>query len=209
MTAFKAQTFFVVIFSAVLLAPMAAQRIGDGEGSPEIPIESEWPDVPPELYSRGDKIFGIALGPILPTVFVHESGGVKNGNIGVGGTGSLSYTYFFNSHLFFGGEVGGMFAQTKAKNVLFIVPIGMKLGYQFIAGRFEFPLSLMIGIAPQTYLEKNFFGFFAKPAASAFWRLNPDWSFGLSVAWWWVPQWAENTVQANFLDISVSARYHF
>jgi hypothetical protein len=102
-----------------------------------------------------------------------------------------------------------MFAQTLAKNYLFVVPIGLRAGYQFIAGRFEFPLSLMVGFAPQKYLEDGYFGFFMKPAVSAFWRFNPDWSFGVKTAWWWVPQWAENTVYGNFLEITLSARYHF
>jgi hypothetical protein len=204
---------FFVFLSAVLLFPLAAQdseeNEGAGEGIPELPIESDWPDVMPDLYSRGDKIFGISIGPILPTVFIHEDGGVKEGKIGLGGGGSLAYTYFFNAHIFIGGELGGMFAFTKAENALFIVPMGMRVGYQFILGRFEFPLSLLVGFAPQTYLEKNYLGFFVKPSASAFWRFNPDWSFGLNAAWWWVPQWADRTVHGNFLELTLSARYHF
>jgi hypothetical protein len=207
MTASKARTFFLATLAAVLLLPVWAQDFG--EGDPNLPLESDWPDSMPELYSRGDKIFGISLGPILPTVFIDKQEGVKDANIGVGGGGSLAYIYFLNSHLFVGGELGGMFAFTKAENALFIVPMGARFGYQFIAGRFEFPLSLMVGFAPQTYLEKNYFGFFVKPSASAFWRFNPDWSFGLNAAWWWVPQWADRTVHGNFLELSVSARYHF
>jgi hypothetical protein len=195
------------MFPAVF--PLAAQDGGGGEGVPDIPIESDWPEAMPDLYSRGDKIFGISIGPVFPTVFIHEDGGIKGGNIGVGGNGSLRYTYFFDGHLFIGGEIGGMFAQTKAENFLFLVPMGMRMGYQFILKRFEFPLSLLIGFAPQTYLEKNYFGLFVKPSASAFWRFNPDWSFGLNAAWWWVPQWSDNTVHGNFLELTLCARYHF
>jgi hypothetical protein len=213
MRASGVRTIFLLTLSVLLLFPLAAQDFdeggGAGEEGPELPIESDWPDVMPELYSRGDKMFGISIGPMLPTLFVYENGGVKEGNIGVGGGGSLAYTYFFNGHLFMGGELGGMFAITKAENALFIVPIGLRLGYQFILGRFEFPLSLLAGFAPQTYLEKNFLGFFAKPSASAFWRFNPDWSFGLNVGWLWVPQWAMRTAHGNFLELSLSARYHF
>jgi hypothetical protein len=204
---------FLAALSVVLLFPLAAQDSGEdedpGADSPELPIESDWPEVMPDLYSRGDKIFALSAGFILPMVFVHENGGVKDGNIGLGGSGSLAYAYFFDSHLFLGGELGGMFAPTKAENALFIVPMGLRLGYQFILGRFEFPLSLLVGFAPQTYLEKNYFGFFVKPLASAFWRFNPDWSFGLNAAWWWVPQWGERTVHGNFLELTLSARYHF
>jgi hypothetical protein len=197
-----------------LLFPLAAQDSeedednGDDEGV-ELPIDSDWPENPPELYSRGDKIFGISLGPLFPLFFTGDSGILPN-NVGIGGTLSLSYTYFLNSHLFFGGELGGMFASTKGKNNLFIVPMGFRLGYQFILRRFEFPLSVMIGVAPQKYMtDEGYFGFFAKPSASVFWRFNPDWSFGLNAAWWWVPQWADNTVYGNFGELTLSARYHF
>jgi hypothetical protein len=194
----------------VLLFPLAAQDFGgDEDGSPELPIESDWPDVMPDLYSRGDKIFSISLGPVLPTAFIHESGGLKEGKISVGGSGSLGYAYFFNSHVFLGGELGGMVSVTRAENALFIVPMGLRLGYQFVLGRFEFPLSLLVGFAPQSYLEKKFFGLFIKPSVSAYWRFNPDWSFGLNAAWWWVPQWSSRTVYGNFLELSITARYHF
>jgi hypothetical protein len=207
MTASRARTFFLTLLGVLVLFPVAAQS-GAGEGSPQLPIDSDWPDSIPDLYSRGDKIFGISVGPVLPTVFVYETGS-RDTNISVGGALSLSYTYFFNSHLFLGGELEGMFATTIAKNALFIVPMGMRVGYQFIAGRFEFPLSLTVGFAPQTYLEKNFLGLFVKPVVSAFWRFNPDWSFGVNAAWWWVPQWSKQTTHGNFLELSVSARYHF
>jgi hypothetical protein len=209
MTAAKARIFFLAMLLVVLLFPLAAQDFEEGEGGPNLPIEAEWPDVMPDLYSRGDKIFGISIGAGLPMVFIHKEGGIKEGNISVGGGGSLAYTYFLNGHLFMGGELGGMFAFTKAENALFIVPMGLRLGYQFILRSFEFPLSLLVGFAPQSYLEKNFFGLFIKPSASAFWRFSPDWSFGLNAAWWWVPQWADRTVYGNFLELSITARYHF
>jgi hypothetical protein len=210
----KLRTFFFLMLLGVLLFPLAAQDSEEDEdngddGEVELPIDSDWPENPPELYSRGDKIFGISLGPLFPLFFTGDSGILPN-NVGIGGTLSLSYTYFLNSHLFLGGELGGMFASTKGKNNLFIVPMGFRLGYQFILRRFEFPLSVMIGVAPQKYMtDEGYFGFFVKPSASAFWRFNPDWSFGLNAAWWWVPQWADNTAYGNFGELTLSARYHF
>jgi hypothetical protein len=208
----KFRTFFLLMLLGVLLFPLAAQDSEEDtdsdDGEVEIPIESDWPENPLEPYSPGDKIFGISLGPLFPLFFTGDSGVLPN-NVGIGGTLSLSYTYFLNSHLFVGGELGGMFASTKGKNNLFIVPMGLRAGYQFTLKRFEFPFSVMIGFAPQKYLEEGYFGFFAKPSASAFWRFNPDWSFGLNAAWWWVPQWAENTAHGNFMELTLSARYHF
>jgi hypothetical protein len=80
-----------------------------------------------------------------------------------------------------------------------------------VVRRFEFPLTLMIGAAPQRYLEKGYFGLIIKPAASAFFRFNADWSFGLNAQWWILPQWPANGKDAtgNFLELSLSALYHF
>jgi hypothetical protein len=130
----------------------------------------------------------------------------------VGGAGFLTYSIFLNSHVFLGGELGGMFNATLAGNTMFIIPIGFKAGYQFIVNRFEFPLGLTVGFAPQRYLEKGYFGFFLKPIAGGFFRFNPDWSFGINTSWWWVPQWPKESdkyINGNFIDITLSARYHF
>jgi hypothetical protein len=99
--------------------------------------------------------------------------------------------------------------------MLYMIPFGLRVGYQFVVNRFEFPLSLMVGAAPQRKLEEGYFGPILKPGASAFWRFNADWSFGLNAAWWFVPQWPKpesgvrHSVYGNFLELTLSARYHF
>jgi hypothetical protein len=188
-----------------------AQETGPEEG--EIPIESEWDIYAPEFYSRGDQTFIISFGVVAPTMFFGQDGIISH-NISppVGGTGSLAYNYFFTSHLSLGGEVGGMFTSTVGQNVLYIIPIGLRVGYQFIFRRFEFPLALTVGIAPQRYLNLGYLGLFAKAGGSVFFRFNPDWSFGVNANWGWYPQWVkkpEENVHANIMDITVAARYHF
>ena len=136
----------------------------------------------------------------------------NSSNLKVGGTGSLAFNYFLNSHWFLGGELGGMFMATKGKNFLFIIPFGLRAGYQFVAGRFEFPLSLLVGAAPELYLEeKRYWGIIFKPSASVFYRFSPDWSCGFNTQWWMLPQWPKNgkNVFGNMLELSLTARYHF
>ncbi|MDR2759180.1 MAG: hypothetical protein LBB78_07365 [Spirochaetaceae bacterium] len=206
----KKRAFFILIL-AVSIFSAAAQEddFYDDEEQQEPPFDSEWDFVAPPLYSKGDKTFTISLGPIFPTVFFDNQGVLENRINVAGGTGSLALNYFLNSNLFIGGELGLMFISTRGKNMLFMVPMGARIGYQFILGRFEFPLSLLIGGVPQQYLELNYFGLFLKPEASVFWRFNPSWSFGLNTAWWFVPQWSEHTVFGNFIELTLSARYHF
>jgi hypothetical protein len=201
---------------AFFILPLAAQEEDEGEddeGTAPVmppPIESEWDDYSPNLYAMGDKTFVITLGPVIPLFF---TGAVKNNDhgLGVGGTGFLSYNYFLGSHVFLGGELGGLFIGTRGENMLFIIPFGPRFGYQFLAGRFEFPLSVMIGGAGEKYLDKSYFGLIIKPGAAVFWRFNPDWSFGLNGNWWILPQWPKdgNDSVGNFLEITLSARYHF
>ena len=206
----KAEAFFFMFFLMGLVFIAAAQEDDSNEEEQEPPFDSERTFVAPPLYAMGDKTFRISLGPIFPLVFFDAQGGTIEHRINVaGGTGSLGFNYFLGSNLFVGGELGLMFIGTRGENMLFMVPMGGRIGYQFILGRFEFPLSLMIGGVPQQYLELNYFGFFLKPEASVFWRFTPSWSFGLNTAWWFVPQWSSHTVFGNFIELTLSARYHF
>ncbi|MDR1108586.1 MAG: hypothetical protein LBL19_06080 [Spirochaetaceae bacterium] len=201
--------FFFTLFFAGLIFCTAAQEQETETEEPQPPLDSEWTFVNPSLYAKGDKTFRISLGPVFPVVFFDKGGVIENRIKAVGGTGSLEFSYFLTPNLFVGGELGLMFSGTRGENMLFIVPMGGKIGYQFILDRFEFPLSFMLGMAPQQYLDFNYLGLFLKPEASAFWRFNPSWSFGLTTGWWFVPQWSSHTVIGNFIGLTLSARYHF
>jgi hypothetical protein len=121
---------------------------------------------------------------------------------------------------YLGGELSGMFASTLGENMYYIVPIGFRAGYQFVLSRFEFPLSLLVGFAPQSYNGRSYFGLFSKPSAGAFFRFNASWSFGLTTSLWWVPQWTNKTRELDyqtstihthgfFWEIGFGVRYHF
>jgi hypothetical protein len=200
-----------IVFSTPLFAQEEEEEYPDEES----PIEPDWDIYAPDLYSRGDQVFVISLGVIFPTVFFGKSGVITHNVNVVGGAGSLGYNYFFGSHVFAGVEVGGMFAGTVAaqmNQMLYIIPVVFRGGYQFIFRRFEFPLSFAVGFASQRYLEEGHFGLILKPEASAYFRFSPDWSFGLNGAWWWVPQWTDDSskkIYGNFFELTLSARYHF
>jgi len=196
----------------LFLPALHAQEVPNPDETPpeEQPDGSNWADYQPSLYTKGDKIFIITLGTAFPTVF----GGISNNDHGiktVGGTGSLAFAYFLNAHFFLGGELSAMFIGTQGGNMLYVVPMGVKAGYQFIYRRFEFPLTIMLGVAPQKKQEEGYFGLFLKAGASVFWRFNPEWSFGLNTSWWVVPQWPKggHNVTGNFAELTLSARYHF
>ena len=199
--------FFLLLVLSLSVLGLYAQ-----EELPEPPVESEWVDYNRTLYTRGDKIFTISLGMLFPTVFTGALGENGIGLSTIGGTGSMAFNIFLNSHFFLGGEFGGMFVGTRGRSMLYMIPFGARIGYQLVYRRFEFPLSLLVGAAPQLYLQNsNYFGLVLKPGASVFWRFTQDWSFGLNNIWWFVPQWPKNGKNAygNFLELTLSARYHF
>jgi hypothetical protein len=198
-----------------------AQEEDDDEDYPDgdTSIETDWDGYISDLYSRGDQTFTISLGVIFPTVFHNYKPEKVDHHFSppVGGAGSLAYTYFLGAHYFLGIEVGVNFNNTLAKGTVFIIPVGVRTGWQFILHRFEFPITLTVGAAPQRYLDNSYTGLFIKLEGSGFFRFSPEWSFGLNVDWNWYPQWPlENgkrtpakDMYANIVGLTLAARYHF
>ncbi|MCL2382108.1 MAG: hypothetical protein FWC64_11085 [Treponema sp.] len=199
-------TFFLLFAAPVLFAQQEPP-----------PIEAEeWFDFEATPYSPGDMAFTIKLGVIFPTVFwgdlYDDPQYGQRHNLSLGGTGSLVFDRFLTPNIFFGGQISGTFAPTLAReSMLFMVPFGVRLGYQFVFQRFEVPISLMAGMANQMIGDASYFGPILKPGASLFWRFNPDWSFGLNAVWWFVPQFPSErpAVYGNFMTVTLSFRYHF
>jgi len=172
----------------------------------------------PDKYTMGDQTVTITLGTVFPAVFTNKGKAITH-NITppVGIDLSLAYSYFLGPNLFIGGEIGFMTLFTISKNALFIIPLGLRAGWQFTFRRFEFPLYMSLGIAPQRYLDFGYFGMYLKTTASAYFRYNPNWSFGLSADWRLFPQWPkengkrapEKDVNAHFIGVTLNARYHF
>ena len=209
----------LMVLATLFLYAQDAEDDDEDEDDRDIYIESDWSRAA-NLYNGGDQIFCINLGLIIPLFYAEQSTGSYKTQMKLGGFGELAYCYFLDPHWFLGGEVSGMFAATVGKNMYYIVPIGIKGGYQFVLNRFEIPLSLMLGIAPQSYADQSYFGIFTKLTGGAFYRFNSDWSFGINTGMWWVPQWTTKTrpmdshnkkvnIHGFFWEISLGARYHF
>ena len=194
----------VLLFSGQSLF---AQGWDDPDDDPFTP----WEPFAATPFEAGDRNFVISLGTLIPTVFIGDEIENNRHGLALGGVGSLAFNYFLTPTIFVGGELAGTFIRTRGRNMLYIVPFGARIGYQLVFNRFEIPVSLMLGGARHAYLGNVYFGPIVKPGASFFWRFNPDWSFGLNSNWWFTPQWPRNghNVFGNFLELTLSARYHF
>jgi len=197
-------------FLLLLLICMPVLLAAQDENSPNNP---DWDYYYDDVYSRGDQTFIISLGAVFPTIFRNNGNTISSKfTPPVGLTGSLSYNYYLTKHFFAGIEVDGMTFRTLGSNMLFIIPVGVRGGYQFNLSRFEFPVNVAFGMVWHRYLNQGYFGIFAKTGGGAFFRATTNWSFGINTNWYWFPQWTKvksENVYGNIIDVTLAARYHF
>ncbi|MCL2180120.1 MAG: hypothetical protein FWB83_03245 [Treponema sp.] len=201
---------WVIVILLLISFPvlLAAQQGGDDPS-----VETDWDYYSTDLYMAGDQSFIISLGVALPVLFI-QNGGLIDPQFTppVGGIGSLAYNYYLNPHFYVGAELNGFFIHTIQENTMFVIPLGIRAGTQLIAGPFEFPFTLTLGMIWHRYLDWTYFGLYAKAGVAAYFRATTQWSFGLVANWGWLPQWTNDSsrnVDGNFLDLMLSARYHF
>ncbi len=157
-----------------------------------------------EMNQVGDQYIGFKLNLDIPYSPFRT--------LQVGGSGSLGYHRFITEEITLGGNISFNYNQTIGDNVFYFVPFMFSAGYQFEYNQFEFPVSLEIGGAIQSYLDRTYFGLAIRPEAGAYYRLNPDWSFGMTMGLYILPQWYSNP-EYNYTgvihEIGLAARYHF
>jgi hypothetical protein len=199
--------FLPALLCAFFASAVFAQELPQDEQPPEEPrppIENNDGFV----YSsnqRGDQFIKINLMVDLPIKPDIE-------HLQVGGAGTISYMRFLNPWFLLGGDLSFGYNVTVGSNVFTFVPILFKGSYQFTYKKFEFPLTLGLGVAFENYLTRTYFGLAVKPEIGAYWRIVPEWSFGIHYGVYFLPQWYSNPAN-NYLgiiqDLGLSGRYHF
>lgn len=153
----------------------------------------------------GDQYILLSVMPIFPIGFGKQ--------LYVGGGLSLGYHKFLTQYIAVGVDVMFGYNTTIGSNMFTIIPFSVGVTYQPYVGHFEFPITLNIGTAVETYLQYNYFpGLFVKGDAGCFYRINENWSAGLQGSFMWLPQWTKDPKKdMHYLaaTVSVSARYHF
>ena len=170
-----------------------------------------------ETFSLGDQMFFINGGVFIPLFFFDRSGEVMKTNLTLGGTGSLCWQVFLSNHISIGGELGGMFALSPNKRVLYMIPLTVKTTYWLRFYPFGIPISLGLGGNLSILEEAAHIDFIAKPSIGFFWNFNEEWAFGANATYWFVPQiysgsgkvQSSHSMFGNFMDVTLSVLFRF
>lgn len=188
-----------LVFVGLLVAAMATAQEGGDE-----------PYFVEPTHSLGDQMLQIAIGPFVP-LFFQSLTEVNATGLSLGGAGNLQWNAYVSATMRVGIEVGGMFAFSRRGNMLIMVPIVARYAYLFSAYPFEFPLSVGLGVDIVKYQNDTYVDLILKPGIGAYWQYDLTWSFGIDLAYWWVPHISTRTDTrfGNFLAITLSALYNF
>lgn len=152
----------------------------------------------------GDQFISIALMPTFPVGFGEQ--------LYVGGSLSVGYHRFLTEHIAVGADVMFGYHPTIGSNIFTYIPLTIGITYQPYVWRFEFPISLNVGMAIENYLQYNYFpGLVVKGQAGCYYRMNENWSFGAECQALWLPQWTKSYDAEHLFALSatIGARYHF
>jgi hypothetical protein len=199
----------LIISMALALATIAALG-AQTEAPAETPAEKPKTNFEYEPIRKGDQFIRISIGPAF-SLFNFGGDGADT-NMKTGGSGTIGYSRFINSHVALGGELVFAFNPTLGENLYFNLPIVFGGTYVFIFDRIQVPVSLSAGAAFQTYNARTYFGPIIKPEAAVWFQYSPEWSYGLSTAWSIIPQFYKDSSDnrtGNFIDVKAGFRYHF
>ena len=165
------------------------------------------------MNEPGDQFINIGLMVTFPLNFGGDFPLYREGQLSTGGAGTIGYHRFLTSWFAVGLDVSFGYNPTIGENMFTYVPFVFCFTVQPTIKKFEFPITMGIGAAVESYLNRTYFpGLTLKPEAGIFYRVTPSWSFGIKGNFMYLPQWyedSENNDHGNFSYVVIAARYHF
>ena len=165
---------------------------------------------------KGDQVFSFNAGLILPLFISDTSWNFEPGfdHLSLGGVGSLEWSGHLTNEIFLGGQISGMFAITPNARTLTMIPVCARAGYIFNLYPVTIPLTLGVGFSFNQLDGLFEFTPIIKPGATFLWNINYEWSVGLNLNYWWVPEvhigdLKSQTRFGSFLETSFAASYYF
>ena len=170
-------------------------------------------DSAPSQYSLGDQTLSLNVGAFIPLFLLGGNPNVGSLNLSFGGMGSIDWAAYLSAHWRIGASLGGAFAFDPNYTALLMVPIIAKVSYLFEFYPLEIPLTFGAGMNIVKYSADSTIDLLLKPENGIFWAYNSSWSFGLNLNYWWDMQFTNTSsngfVAGNFLEVSISALYHY
>ncbi len=197
---------FLALFCALFLSgSIFAQEIDEGD----VPSENHQIN----LNETGDQYVKLGLMVTMPLNFGGSFPLYRDGKLSTGGAGMIGYHRFLTPNIAAGFDVAFGYNPTIGGNIFTYIPFIFSATYQPVYKQFEFPVTVGLGFATESYLSHSYFpGFIFKPQAGVFYRATPSWSFGLEGEFMYMPQWYSDSSKNDygiFGSIVLSARYHF
>ncbi len=154
----------------------------------------------------GDQYINIRVMPDFPLNF--------DDKLKVGGQITVGYNRFLTTWLAVGGEVAFGYNPTIGSNMLTRIPLMVGVTFLPTIKKFEFPITLNVGMTVENYLSNTFFpGLIVRTGAGCYYRINESWSAGLEAFFSYLPQWyfsqPEKNDYLNLMSISAGVKYHF
>ncbi len=171
-----------------------------------------------EPYDKGSQTFSINGAMLLPLFIIFPNQSTVFVPFGVqlslGGMGSLEWSTFINNRVSLGIGLAGSFAFTRQNNTYSLIPITANLTYNLLFSSFEIPFIFGAGLGINRVDKQVYFGPLIKAGTGFFYNVNAQWSMGIRFQYWLVPEiyfgdQADKTSYGNFMDIGLSAKFHF
>lgn len=171
-----------------------------------------------DYHVKGDQIFSIDLGLFIPLFYMDFS--TENSNhdflsdtqLGLGGSGFISFSSYLNNNVTLGAEFGGVFAYSPNGNLFSMIPLTVKGGYElYLNHRFSIPFTLGAGISFNSYLENFRVDPIIMPGIGLNWYYNSNLAIGLKANYWIVPEIykeADYNLIGNFSEVRLSVQYN-
>lgn len=166
------------------------------------------------LHRKGSQLISLNAGADIPLFILTDSFAFEQANLGVGASFTLGYQYFIANRLTIGGSLCGAFNGTIGGRTLFVAPIAFKLGYWWGKGTMEYNVGADLGLSILRLSGDGVISPFTKLGGGAYAQVSEAWSLGGLVYWWLIPEIhlgsnSDLTRYGNFLEVSLSALYHF
>ena len=164
---------------------------------------------------KGDQFLKVGIAGNIPLSFGNPWF-TADGKMQIGGLLSIGYHYFLTKYFAVGGDIGFGFNPTIGGNIFSHIPVMLTATFQPAFGSFEFPLTIGVGAAWETYnSEKYWPGLVVRPEAGVYYRINESWAAGGNVAYKFMPQFgqlwgkSDTNIMGHYVEIEASVKYYF